>query len=847
MGSSKCFRMLVKAVSLVFPCVVAAQDEQADTVHPLEEVHVTGVLRERSADELAQSITVIREQALERVRRSTLGETLADQLGVSASSFAAGTSRPIIRGLAGPRVRTMEDGLDTMDVSTISVDHAVSVDPLVAEQIEIFRGPTSLLYGTAAVGGVVNVITNRIPAFAPDDGFEGIFELKGDSVADSRSGLIALDGGNDNFAWHFDAVSRRSEDYEIPGPADLGIGEEDDHDDHEHEDDHEDDGELTVRQILENSSLDGEAYSIGGSWLGGNGFIGVSVSGFDTNYGIPGHHHHHAEVMVGDEHDHDHDDEDDHDHDEDDHDEDDHDEDDHDEDDHDEDDHDEDDHDEDDHDEDDHDEDDHDEDDHDEDDHDEDDHDEDDHDEDDHDEDDHDEDDHDEDEDDHDHDEDEDDHDHDEDEDDHDHDEDEDDHDHDEDEDDHDHDEDEDDHDHDHDEHGAEEEAVRIKLKQMRVDLKAGWFDLSGPVEAINLRFGFTDYEHLELEGDQIGTRFDNESWEGRIEFMHAPWGAWDGAYGVQLNERQFSAVGAEAFVPPVDTSSYGAFIIEQRDFDNWNVSLGGRLDYQKQEPSQGLPEISDTATNLSVAGIRDFGDGFSFVLNAALADRLPVAEELYADGPHLATQSVEIGDPDIGVETSRHMDIGIRGTQGDMNWSLTAFQTDYTDFIYLEDSGELDGELPIYNFVQRDADFTGIEAEFFTPIFQRGGAEVDLRLFADYVNGELSNGEHLPRMPPLRYGSRIQFHNDRFLAGFEVTVYDDQDDIAAIETRTEGYTMVNADFTWTVETPGGTTFEVFVHGHNLADEDARRHTSFVKDTVPLPGRNVALGFRSHF
>ena len=901
MQFSKCFRMLVRAISLAFPCVVVAQEDQGETVHPLEEVHVTGVLRERSADELAQSITVVREQALERVRRSTLGETLAEQLGVSASSFSAGASRPIIRGLAGARVRTMEDGLDTMDVSTVSVDHAVSVDPLVAEQIEIFRGPASLLYGTAAVGGVINVITNRIPEFAPDDGFEGTFEIKGDSVADSRSGLIALDGGNENFAWHFDAVSRRSEDYEIPGPADLAAGEDehDDHD-HEHEDDHEDDGELTVRQILENSSLDGEAYSVGGSWLGGNSFIGVSVSGFDTNYGIPGHHHHHAEVMAGDEHDHDHDDEDDHDHDED-EDEDDHDEDEHDEDDddhdHDEDeddddhDHDEDDdhdHDEDEDDDHDHDEDedddhDHDEDDdhdHDEDeddDHDEDedddhDHDEDeddDHDEDedddhDHDEDedddhDHDEDeddDHDEDEDDdHDHDEDEDDdHDHDEDEDDdHDHDEDEDDdHDHDEDEDDdHDHDEDEDDDDHDHDEdehaHGAEEEAVRIKLKQMRFDVKAGWFDLSGPIEAINIRFGFTDYEHLELEGDQVGTRFDNEAWEGRFEFMHAPWGEWDGAYGVQLNERQFSAVGAEAFVPPVDTSSYGAFIIEQRDFDNWHVSLGGRVDYQKQEPSQGLPEVSDTATNLSVAGIRDFGDGYSFVLNAALADRLPVAEELYADGPHLATQTVEIGNPDIGVETSRHLDIGIRRTQGDMNWSVTAFQTDYTDFIYLENSGEFDGELPIFNFSQRDADFTGIEAEFFTPIFVRGDSEVDLRLFADYVNGELSTGDYLPRMPPLRYGSRIQFHNDSLLAGLEVTVYDDQEDIAAIETRTEGYTMINADITWTVETPGGTTFEVFLHGRNLADEDVRRHTSFVKDTVPLPGRNVALGFRSHF
>lgn len=727
----KCFRTLVKAISLAFPCVVAAQDEQAQTAqpaHPLEEVHVTGVLRERSANELAQSITVIREQTLERISRSSLGETLAAQLGVSASSFTAGSSRPIIRGLAGARVRTMEDGLDTMDVSTVSVDHAVSIDPLVAEQIEIFRGPTSLLYGSAAVGGVINTITNRIPEFAPDDGFEGVFELKGDSVADSRSGLITLDGGNDNFAWHFDAVSRKTENYEIPGYADLDAAEEEheEHEEEEHEEEHEDEDEHEHEEeheeevfgLLENSDLDGEAFSLGGSWLQDNGFFGVSVSGFDTNYGIPGHHHHEEEEAHEDD---DHEDED--------------------------------------------------------------------------------------------------------------HDEDE------------DH-EDEEDHDHD-----GEEEPVRVNLKQRRVDLKGGWFDLTRAIEAINLRFGVAEYEHVELEGEEVGTLFENDSWEGRLEFMHAPWGDWDGAYGVQFSQRQFSAVGAEAFVPPVDTTSYGAFIIEQRDFENWHVSLGGRLEYQEQKPSEGLPNVSDTATNVSLAGIRDFGDGYSFVVNAALADRLPVAEELYADGPHLATQTVEIGNPDLGVETSRHVDVGIRRTQGDMNWSLTAFLTDFTDFIYLDHSGEVDDhdELPIFNFAQRDADFTGIEAEFFTPIFVRGDAEVDLRLFADYVNGELSNGEYLPRMPPLRYGSRVQFHNDRFLAGLEVTVYDDQDDIAAIETRTEGYTMINADFTWTVETLGGTTFEVFVYGHNLADEDARRHTSFVKDTVPLPGRNVALGFRSHF
>ena len=720
-------------VLLVASLPAIAQHDHADTgVHVIEEVHVTGVLRERSPDELAQSVTVIQAQTLERITSGSLGETLAGQLGVSSSYFAAGASRPIIRGLAGARVRTMEDGLDTMDASTISVDHAVSIDPVVAQQIEIFRGPTTLLYGSGAVGGVVNTVTTRIPEYAPDGGFEGVVELRGDTVAGARSGVLALDGGNEDFAWHFDYISREADEYEIPGYADLAAleeehEEEEGHEDEEHEDEHEDEHEEAVPGLVENSDLSGQAFSLGGSWLRDNGFLGVSVSGFDTNYGIPGHHHHHEE----DEH---HEDED------------------------------------------------------------------------------HDEEGHDDDEVGH------------------------------GDEDDH---EDEEDHE---DEHGDEEEVpVRVDLKQTRIDLKGGWVGLDGPVEAINLRFGVNDYEHEELEGEEVGTRIENDAWEGRLEFMHAPWGAWDGAYGFQVSNRQFSALGAEAFVPPVETSNYGAFIIEQRDIQEWNVSLGARLEYQQQDPSGDLPTVSDMATSLSLAGIRDLGDGYSFVLNAALAERLPVAEELYANGPHVATQSIEIGNPDIGVEMSRHLDIGIRSAEGETSWSLTAFLTSYADFIYLQNTGEFDDELPIFHFEQQDASFSGLEAELFTPIFLRGESEIDLRIFADYTNGKLSNGEYLPRMPPLRYGSRIQYHDDRFLAGLEVTLYDDQDKIASIETPTAGYTMINADFNWTVTTPGGAAFEIFVIGRNLADEEARKHTSFVKDTVPLPGRNFLAGFRSHF
>jgi iron complex outermembrane receptor protein len=147
------------------------------------------------------------------------GETLEGQLGISASYFGTGASRPIIRGLAGARVRTMEDGIDSMDISSVSVDHAVSIDPLVAKQIEVFRGPTTLLYGSGAVGGVINTVTNRIPEYAPEDGFDAAFELRGDTVSSERTGAFALDGGGDSFAWHIDAASRNTDDYEVPGFA----------------------------------------------------------------------------------------------------------------------------------------------------------------------------------------------------------------------------------------------------------------------------------------------------------------------------------------------------------------------------------------------------------------------------------------------------------------------------------------------------------------------------------------------------------------------------------------------------------------------------------------------------
>jgi iron complex outermembrane receptor protein len=644
-----------------------------------DEIIVTGVPRDRAADELAQPIAVVSGDELARVRASTLGETLANQLGVSSSYFGAGASRPIIRGLAGARVQMLADGIDAMDAATISDDHAATIEPLVADQIEIFRGPMTLLYGSGAVGGVVNTVTTRIPELAPADGFEGAFELRGDSAAQARGAAVRLDGGGSRFAWHLDAGRRDSDDYEIPGFAHAEV----------------DVADAPVSEpngFVPNSAAESESAAFGASWLGDAGFLGVGISAFDTLYGIPGHHHEHDEA-------------------------------------------------------------------------------------------------------------------------------------------------------------GEEEEAVRVDLTQRRIDLRGGWEGFDAAIEGINVRLGVNDYEHVELEGQAVGTRFTNDATELRVELLHRAVGRWSGAFGAQIGDREFAAVGEEAFVPPVDTSTAGLFAVESFELPEWELSLGARLESQEHTPSNGLPRFDDTATSFSFGGVRPFGNGLSFVATLARSERLPVAEELYSDGPHLATGVVQIGAASLTGEAARHLDLGIRGQVDRLSWSVTTFHTQYDDFIYLADTGTVDAEseLPIFVYTQSDADFSGVETEVFLPLLDDGRNEVDLRLFADYVRGELASGEALPRLPPLRYGARFEYHNERLLVGFEGTRYDDQTDVAPFEDETPGYLLLNADLRWRLIAVTDMELELFVNASNLGDEEARKHTSFVKDSAPLPGRNYALGIRSRF
>lgn len=223
-----------------------------------EQVSVTADLEARGLADVAQPVNVLSGTELQQASQPTLGETLAQTPGVNSTYFGPGASRPVIRGLGGDRIRILENGIGVGDASNVSPDHAVSTDPLTAERIEIVRGPATLLYGSNAMGGVVNILDNRIPDHLQERAIGGTVDLAAGTVADERQGSLALDGDLGQFAWRVSALAREADDYETP------------------------------EGTLDNTAIESDEESVGLSWIAKKAFVGVSVNAFDTLYGVPG-------------------------------------------------------------------------------------------------------------------------------------------------------------------------------------------------------------------------------------------------------------------------------------------------------------------------------------------------------------------------------------------------------------------------------------------------------------------------------------------------------------------------------------------------------------------------------
>jgi len=675
--------------------------------------------------DLLAGTSVVTGDDLLRDIEPQIGDVLADQPGVSATSFSPGASRPVLRGLQGERVRVLTDGIGTLDVSNTSVDHAVTIDPLVTERIEIFRGPAALLFGSQAIGGAVNALDRRIPRAVPENGYHidaiGSYSSAYDGTSGSAAADVAL---GDQFVVHVDGSYRKTEDVEVGGfvltPAlraqQFAIAEE------ELEEGHLEEAEearefAELRGVLPNSAT--ETYTLGGgfAFINEGGSLGASVSYFDSRYGVPARPG--AEHVHGEEGEEDHDD---------------------------------------------------------------------------------------------------------------------------------------------HEEGEGEEEhgesPVSIDLKQYRADLRGEVFT-EGFLEKIKFRAGFSDYRHTEFEGDEVGTVFETQGFETRLELVQAQRNGWRGVTGFQASTREFSAVGAEAFVPPNDTDQYGIFTLQEFEIGRIGVELSGRYertDVRSDSVAIGLEEdaiitaVDRSFDAYSVAGGVNYAiaPDVKIGLNLSRVERAPSAEELFSNGPHIATQAFEVGDPDLGKESSLGVEAYLRGTTGSARFQLAAYYSRFDDFIYETDTGlEADG-LPLFRFLQSDADYYGFEAQAAYDLIDRDGLTVTIDGVADYTRAEIEDEGPAPRIPALRVLGGIEANQDSFGARVEAEWVADQDRTASFELPTDGYTMVNASVSWK---PFGARNEtmLILSGDNLFDVDARRHASFTKDFVPLAGRNIKLSARLSF
>ena len=451
---------------------------------------------------------------------------------------------------------------------------------------------------------------------------------------------------------------------------------------------------------------------------------------------------------------------------------------------------------------------------------------------------------------------------------------------------------------HDHEEHA--EEGVLLDVDMTRYQAAGEWHS---PFEGItNLKFAaaYTDYEHAEIEDGEPGTVFTNESSDIRLSAYHEEVNGWHGVFGLQFNHSDYNAVGEEAFTPANTTSSYALYLIEQKKVGNVTFELGGRLErttldadaseveldvlHDEHEGEEhavafNFPDYDFTSLSLSAGANWEYQEGHSVAVTLSRSERAPSQQELFSAGQHLATQSYEVGlvfDMDeeghieetlkgVKEEVSTNLDITFRKFTGSWGYSASFFYNQADDYIFQTSTGlialseheehdeheedVLDGEeahsdeegLPVYYFQQANADIWGFEAETYVDLTNT----LRLTVFGDYIRAEIED-DNLPRTPPMRFGSELSYVSDGLSADVGFTWYDDQNDVASFETATDGYTLVNASVQYEFATQG-VDWVLFARGDNLTDEEARVHTSFLKDQAPLPGRNFTLGVRALF
>lgn len=397
----------------------------------------------------------------------------------------------------------------------------------------------------------------------------------------------------------------------------------------------------------------------------------------------------------------------------------------------------------------------------------------------------------------------------------------------------------------------GEDESVRIDAQQVRVDMRGRIENVSDSISALKFRVGLADYEHDEIEGGSVSTSYKRNAIETRVELLHSLSSDVEGAVGVQLLYDDFSALGEEAFLVPVKTLTPALFAFENLHLGPAvEMRFGGRVEAVDLDPEGSssktfVPFSASAGPFWNITEDQSYSLGMTF----SYAQRAPNAVELFSDGQHLARQIYEIGSRDLGKESSWGLDVAFQKNDGFLTGAFTPFYQNFGNYINLASTEMVINDFPVYQYEEVEAYFWGFELEtalHVDKLIDLGEHGLVFEHQLDVVRARDSkSNEHLPRIPPLRNIARGRYsYADLLQASVEAVFVQQQDRVAPLELGTDSYALLNTELSYTL--PAG-DIKLFARGSNLTNDEARIHSSFLKDLAPLRGRSFVFGVRAAF
>ena len=718
----------------------------------VEEV-VTSALADPS--QIENPLHLVKSVDLEAEPTTSLGEALDNLAGVGSADYGPAIGQPIIRGLSGARIKVLNNSLVVRDVAGIGADHPNDIDLSNATQVEIVRGPSSLLYANGTIGGIINIVDNSI-AKTDFDGFSGSLGYEIQEVNDGSVSTYNFQHNVAGLNFTLSGLDSDFENYVTPRGSVI------------------EDGMKTDESIVMNSDFAAETGKFGVSKTGDWGYIGMSLSSADRVYGIPFHGEEHGEHDEHHDDDHETMDEDEHEGEE-------------------------------------------------------------------------------------------------------------------------------------HDEHEGERifATTESDIFTLQGSLNLG----NGLVNKVDYFLTTSEYSLMEQHAEEHGEEHhDDEDHEGEdhegedhdeheghseeptlftndaTEFgMIFDLSNDKRTQKISMNfaEEEMAIAGEEAFMQPTMSEEFTIGYFMSQDIGTAHLDFGIRFDDitrdgsvaemhhededhegDHDEDHEGEEEVEDysfnySTTNYSLQLTQSLTDKLSLVLSGTSAERAPGAQELFMNGPHLATRRFEVGNVNLNPEKSNNLDMSLNYSDGGIFAKYTVYVNNVDDYIYLMDESEEDheeheeehdhGGLTLAEYLQNDAKFTGYEFELGNS-YQLENGTLTATVGLDAVEGKFKDSQmFVPRMMPKRRFMSLDYVSGDYSAGVSYKEVQPQNNLAEGETGTDGYRMLDLDASKSYDLGDGVTFRSSIFIKNLLDETARNHTSFVKNEVPLAGRNVGFKFRITF